>query len=114
MAKAALRVVDAGKVDDLRHFSETGQLPLVPPKWPGKGAVVEKTRYGWTVYAKIDESPESDVKRCRPVAHAYQTCEGLWAGATEGQGGVSQHLPATDAQDALNKAYEYICRRWCV
>ena len=46
--RTALRIIDAGHIDALRHFAEHGTLPPEAPVWDG--ATVRPDSYGWNVY----------------------------------------------------------------
>jgi hypothetical protein len=101
-----LAAIDAGKLDDLRHFAEHGTLPEPPPVWPGEGAVVRKSPNGWhvmngstviaSVYRPSGECPHWTCYIDTPARKTILQAAG------------------EDAQEAMNAAHRELRKAWCL
>lgn len=104
--RLTLAAIDAGKLDDLRHFAEHGTLPEQPPVWPGNGAVVIKAPNGWyvmngdTMIASVFRPTEGDLHwTCYIDAPTRRTI---------------LQADGEDAQEAVNAAHAKLRKAWCL
>lgn len=99
-AALAVRIVDAGQLEALRHYADHGKLPVEAPVW-GKGATVEPSEGGWLVY---------DAQN-RPLGVVTMGQGQVWRCYLSHFG---EYTVGPTPQAAVDAVKEWLRKRWCL